>query len=90
MWSAGSSGRRFSAIDAKFPPPAPWHWPCSLDLQMTPAEFLQLPFAVKVAFAVLVWPAVWAAVSAALALGGDIIRNANHGHPFGETVLRHR
>jgi hypothetical protein len=57
---------------------------------MTPAEFMQLPFAVKVAFAVLVWPAVWAAVSAALAFGGDLIGHASHGHHLAETVLRGR
>jgi len=53
---------------------------------MTPAQFMQLPFAVKVAFAVLAWPAVWAAALMALTLGGDVIRNVRHGHPIAESV----
>jgi hypothetical protein len=41
---------------------------------MSPSDFLQLPLAVKVAFGVLLWPAIWAGALMAVALAGDVIR----------------
>jgi hypothetical protein len=41
---------------------------------MSPSVFLQLPLGVKVAFVVLLWPAIWAGALMAVALAGDVIR----------------
>ena len=43
---------------------------------MSAINFLQLPLAVKVAVAVLIWPAVWAGALLAVAFAGDMIRRA--------------
>ena len=38
------------------------------------ADILQLPTGVRILVAVLLWPAIWAAVSACVALAGDLVR----------------
>jgi hypothetical protein len=43
---------------------------------MSVTDFLRWPLAVKVAFAVLIWPAVWAGALLAVAFAGDMIRRA--------------
>ena len=43
---------------------------------MSLTTFMQLPTSVKVTFAVLAWPAIWAAALMCLTLGGDIIRSS--------------
>jgi hypothetical protein len=41
---------------------------------MSPTQFLQLPLGVRIVVAVLIWPAVWAGASLAVALVGDALR----------------
>ena len=41
---------------------------------MSVAEFLQLPPAVRIAFVILIWPALWAGASFIAALASDIVR----------------
>ena len=43
---------------------------------MSPSDFLQLPLAVRIAFAVLIWPAIWAGALMAVAIAGDVTRRA--------------
>lgn len=41
---------------------------------MSIGDFLRLPPAVRIAFVVMVWPAVWAAALTTVALAADILR----------------
>jgi hypothetical protein len=41
---------------------------------MTASEFLQLPPSVRVAFVVMLWPAIWAGAQFVVVLAGDLIR----------------
>jgi hypothetical protein len=41
---------------------------------MSVTNFLQLPPAVRIAFVILIWPALWAGASFAWAFAGDVIR----------------
>jgi hypothetical protein len=44
------------------------------DAGVSAGDFLRLPTGVKILVMVLLWPAIWAAVSMIAALAGDIIR----------------
>jgi len=41
---------------------------------MSLTDFFHLPPAVRVAFVILIWPALWAGASFAWAFAGDVIR----------------
>jgi hypothetical protein len=41
---------------------------------MTASDFMQLPPAVQIVVVVMLWPAIWAAALAIVALAGDVIR----------------
>ena len=41
---------------------------------MSPTQFLELPMGVRIAVAVLIWPAVWAGASLTVGLVGDALR----------------
>ena len=46
---------------------------------MSATDFLQLPPAVRIAFVVLIWPAIWAGASFIVAFAGDVIRQKRKG-----------
>jgi hypothetical protein len=41
---------------------------------MSVTDFLQLPPAVRIAFMVLIWPAIWAGALFIVAFAGDVVR----------------
>jgi len=43
---------------------------------MSPMDFLRLPAGVKIAFAVMLWPAIWAGALLIVALAGDVLRQS--------------
>jgi hypothetical protein len=47
---------------------------------MTPEALVQLPTLVKVAFLVMLWPAIWAGAELTIAFGGDIRRHTKEDH----------
>lgn len=50
---------------------------------MNLSDLLHLPPGVMLAFAVLIWPALWAAALTVVALAGDLLRHRT-GHPSAE------
>jgi hypothetical protein len=48
---------------------------------MNLSDLLQLPPGVMLAFAILIWPAVWAAFLIIVSLAGDLRRQATARHP---------
>jgi len=43
---------------------------------MSVSDFLQLPPAARTVFAVMLWPAIWAAALMVVSLAGDVIRQS--------------